>query len=100
MLIYNKNLSVCPITTHLPLKLVAKRINKKIISDKISLINDFYKKNFNIKPKIAILGLNPHCESIDKYNEDEKIIKPCIKSLEKKYECIRTLFSRYNLFKK
>ena len=85
MLIYNKNLSVCPITTHLPLKLVAKKINKEIIIEKISLIDSFYKKNFNIKPKIAVLGLNPHCESIDKFNEDEKIIKPCVKSLSKIY---------------
>jgi 4-hydroxythreonine-4-phosphate dehydrogenase len=85
MLIYNKDLSICPITTHLPLKFVTKKINKKNISDKIFLINNFYKKNFNIKPKIAILGLNPHCESVDKYNEDEKIIKPCVMSLSKKY---------------
>ena len=85
MLIYNKKLSVCPITTHLPIKLVTKKINKKTIVDKVSLINDFYKMNFNIKPKIAILGLNPHCESIHKYNEDEKIIKPCVNFLRKKY---------------
>ena len=85
MLIYNKNLSVCPITTHLPLKLVSKKINKKTITEKIFLINNFYKKNFNKIPRIAILGLNPHCESVDKFNEDEKIIKPCVKSLSKKY---------------
>ena len=85
MLIYNKKLSVCPITTHLPLKLVAKKINKKIISDKVYLIDKFYKENFNIKPKIAILGLNPHCESTHEYNEDEKIIKPCVKFLSKVY---------------
>jgi 4-hydroxythreonine-4-phosphate dehydrogenase len=85
MLIYNKNLSVCPVTTHLPLKLVAKKLNKKIICEKIYLVNNFYKKNFNIKPKIAILGLNPHCESIHKFNEDEKIIRPCIKYLSNKY---------------
>ena len=85
MLIYNKNLSVCPVTTHLPLKLVSKKINKKIISKKVSLINNFYKKKFNIKPKIAILGLNPHCESVHSYNEDENIIRPSIKYLKKKY---------------
>ena len=85
MLIYNKDLSICPVTTHLPLKSVAKKINKKIITEKISLINSFYKKKFNIIPKIAILGLNPHCESIDRYNEDEKIIGPCVKSLSKSY---------------
>ena len=86
MLIYNENLSVCPVTTHLPLKLVPKKINKKTISDKVSLVDNFYKKNFNKKPKIAILGLNPHCESILKYNEDEKIIKPCVKTLSNKYD--------------
>ena len=86
MLIYNEDLSVCPVTTHLPLKLVPKKINKKIISDKVFLIDNFYKKNFNKTPKIAILGLNPHCESVLKYNEDEKIIRPCVKSLSKKFK--------------
>ena len=81
MLIYNKKLSVCPVTTHLPVKLIAKKINKKIIYEKVVLINSFYKKKFNMKPKIAILGLNPHCESILNYNEDDKIIKPLIKKL-------------------
>ena len=81
MLIYNKNLSVCPLTTHIPLKKVAKKITKKNIHDKVSLITTFYKKYRSFKPKIAILGLNPHCESTDIYNEDEKIIKPSIKYL-------------------
>ena len=85
MLIYNETLSVCPITTHLPLKLVSKKINKKIILKNISLINNFYEKKFNIKPRIAILGLNPHCESVHKYNEDEKIIKPTIQYLKNRY---------------
>tara|TARA_A100001011_G_scaffold61168_1_gene61141 strand:- start:1571 stop:2536 length:966 start_codon:yes stop_codon:yes gene_type:complete len=83
MLIYNKNLSVCPITTHLPLKSVAKNINKRSIVEKIKLIENFYKKDLKIKPKIAILGLNPHCESVDKFNEDKKILKPTINSLKK-----------------
>ena len=81
MLIYNKSLSVCPLTTHLPLKMVAKKITKDLIYEKVSLINNFYKKNRKLKPKIAILGLNPHCESVHKFNEDEKILKPAIKNL-------------------
>ena len=84
MLIYNKNLSVCPITTHLPLKFVNNNINKKNIYNKIELIVNFYKNYFNLKPRIAILGLNPHCESIDNFNEDQKIIKPAIKNLKTK----------------
>ena len=83
MLIYNKNISVCPVTTHLPLKKVVKKINPKIIIEKIDLINNFYKKKLGINPRIAVLGLNPHCESIDKFNEDEKVLKPTIKKLIK-----------------
>ena len=83
MLIYNKKLSVCPITTHLPIKNVSYKITKKLIMEKVILINDFFKNNFGFRPKIAVTGLNPHCESINKFNEDDKIVKPAIKNLKK-----------------
>tara|TARA_B100000900_G_C20037530_1_gene496597 strand:- start:15 stop:539 length:525 start_codon:yes stop_codon:yes gene_type:complete len=79
MLIYNEKLSVCPLTTHLPLKLVSKKITKKLILDKIDIINNFYIKILNKKPKIGVTGINPHCESVLKFNEDEKIILPAIR---------------------
>jgi len=85
MLIYNKEFSVSPITTHLPIKHVAKKINKKLIIKKVQLINNFYKHKFGLNPRMAVLGLNPHCESVDKFNEDEKIIKPAVRYLSKKY---------------
>ena len=84
MLIYNKKLSVCPVTTHLPLKLVAKKITKRKIKDKIIIVDEFYKKFLKFKPRIAVIGLNPHCESVLKFNEDIKIIKPVIKYLKNK----------------
>ena len=83
MLIYNKELSVCPLTTHLPLKKVLKKISNNLIRNKVKLIDNFYKKYFKHRPKIAITGLNPHCESTDDFNEDDKIIKPTTKSLIK-----------------
>jgi len=83
MVIYNKNLSVCPLTTHLPIKLVSKKINKLEITNKVKLVSKFWKKRFNKKIKIGITGLNPHCESIDKFNEDLKIILPTIKNLKR-----------------
>ena len=86
MLIYNKNLSVCPLTTHLPIKQVAKKINKKSINEKVILINNFYKNFLGITPRIAVLGLNPHCESLHNFNEDEKIIKPAVNSLKKRFK--------------
>ena len=84
MLIYNQKLSVCPITTHLPLSKISKKINRKLIREKIIIISDFYRNFLGIKPKIAVTGLNPHCESILNFNEDDKIILPAIKSLKKK----------------
>tara|TARA_Y100001958_G_C21224535_1_gene549922 strand:+ start:273 stop:1205 length:933 start_codon:yes stop_codon:yes gene_type:complete len=84
MLIYNKKLSVCPITTHLPLSLVSKKITKKVITEKVLIVNNFYKKFLGFNPKIAIVGLNPHCESILKFNEDDKIVKKTVKILEKR----------------
>ena len=84
MLIYNKSLSVCPLTTHLPIKLIPKKITKKLIIEKITLIDGFYKSLFNRKPKIGVVGLNPHCESISKINEDDIIIRPAIKQIYNK----------------
>ena len=83
MLIYNKKLSVCPLTTHLPIKKVHQKINKNMIKEKIKLIDIFFKKHLKKRAKIAITGLNPHCESVDIFDEDEKIIKPTIKTLNK-----------------
>ena len=83
MIIYNKLLSVSPLTTHLPIKHITKKINKTNILGKVRLINSFWEQRFKVKPRIAITGLNPHCESIDRYNEDEKIIKPAVKILQK-----------------
>ena len=82
MIIFNKNLSVCPLTTHLPLSLVSKKINKKNLKNKIILIQNFYKKFLNKKPRIGVLGLNPHCESILKKNEDSEIIKPLVNNMK------------------
>ena len=83
MIIYNKNLSVCPLTTHLPIKYVSKKINKLEIFNKVKLINKFWKEKFNKQVKIGVTGLNPHCESIDSFSEDKSIILPTIKELKK-----------------
>ena len=83
MLIYNKKLSVSPLTTHIPLNLVSKKIKKMAIVNKVKTINSFYKKNFNKKPKIAILGLNPHNSYGQKKSQENKVIVPAIKKIKK-----------------
>ena len=47
-------------------------------------LNKYYKKLFNKKPKIAMLGLNPHNAELVKSSEESKIIVPSIKKLQKK----------------
>ena len=84
MLIYNKNLAVVPLTTHIPLKNIAKKISVKLIEKKTTTISKYYKKLFNIKPTIAILGLNPHNSEFSINSEESKIIIPAIKKLRKK----------------
>ncbi len=82
MLIYNNKLSVSPLTTHIPIKYVTKNITKNKIYNNIFNINSFFKKFFKKKAKIAVLGLNPHCETVDSFSEEDKIIIPSIKKLK------------------
>ena len=84
MLIFNDKLSVSPVTTHLALKDVHKHISKEKIKSHIRLISQFYKKRFKKNPRIAITGLNPHCESNFNDCEEDAIISPTIKYLKNK----------------
>ena len=98
MLIYNKKISVSPITTHLPIKYVSKHINKNKIIKNVRSINSFYKKKFKKKPRFAILGLNPHCETISKISEEKKIIIPAIAKLKREMIFIKGPFSADSFF--
>ena len=84
MLIYNKKLSVSPLTTHLPLKDVYKNISKSKIINHVNKIDHFLTKYLKKKPKIAITGLNPHCESNFKKSEEKNTIVPAINYLKSK----------------
>ena len=84
MMLYNKKLSVVPITTHIKVMDISKNINKKILIKKISTLNFYYKKIFKYKPIIAVLGLNPHNAEYEKHSEEVKQIIPAIKHLKKK----------------
>ena len=84
MLIYNKDLAVAPITTHMPLSKIFEKISIRQIVTKVVEIDKFYKKILNKNAKIGITGLNPHCESSDKVSEEKRIINPAIKKLRKR----------------
>lgn len=100
MLIYNPFFSVCPVTTHLPISNVSRSLSSKKIIYNILEINKFFITNLNKKPFFAVLGLNPHCETINNYSEENSIIKPAIKSLLKKKIKISGPFSADTFFSK
>lgn len=84
MLIKSEKLAVCPITTHIDIKNISKKINQQTIIKKINTINHWYKQNFKKKPKFAVLGLNPHNAELRTESEEKKIIIPTINKLKKK----------------
>jgi 4-hydroxy-L-threonine phosphate dehydrogenase PdxA len=83
MLISNKKLSVCPITTHQNIKNVSKKITSDVIVKKINKINNWFIAKEKRKPKIAILGLNPHNSEFNKNSEEVKKIIPAVRKLKK-----------------
>ena len=84
MLIYNKDLSVSPLTTHIPISSVNSQINQKKIIEKIILIDKFFKIFLNKKPKIALLGLNPHNFYAKNNYKEKKIINNAVIKIKKK----------------
>ena len=83
MLIRSNKFAVAPITTHIDVKNISRRLNSKLILKKIKTINVNFKKLFKKKPKIAVLGLNPHNAEFKTGSEEKKIILPSIKKLKK-----------------
>ena len=86
MLMVQDNLRVGLLTDHIPLNEVASHLTEELIIKKIETIKQSLIQDFSInKPKIAVLGLNPHCGDggvIGK--EDEAILKPALKKIAEK----------------
>ncbi len=75
------NMKVGLVTEHVPVSEIAKHITREAILSKLKLMNSSLQKDFGIdKPKIAVLGLNPHAGDEGLIgNEEETIIKFAIK---------------------
>jgi len=81
MLLYSNDLRVALVTEHIPLNDVAKHITKDVLLSKIGLLHQSLRTDFGIdKPKIALLGLNPHAGDEGLIGTEEtQLIKPAIK---------------------
>lgn len=86
MLMVADNLRVGVVTEHIPISEVAKTLTKDLITSKLNILQKSLQQDFGIdKPKIAVLGLNPHAgdESLIG-KEEETIIKPVVNELKQK----------------
>ena len=85
MLLTASNLKVGLLTEHIPVTELGKHITKEALTSKLKIMNDSLIRDFGIdRPKIAVLGLNPHAGDeglIGK--EEETIIKPVIADAKK-----------------
>ncbi len=81
MFMVSENLKVGLVTEHIPLSKVSESISKEKIISKLELMDKSLREDFLIqKPRIAVLGLNPHGgDSGVMGEEDEKIIAPAVK---------------------
>ena len=100
MMIYNPSLSVVPLTTHIKLNKVTSSISLKKIIIKITNLNKYFKSLFKFKPKIAVLGLNPHNSEYDRNSEEVKYIIPALKKLRKMNIYVEGPFSADSFFQK
>ncbi len=84
MFLVCNDLKVGLVTGHLPLKDVAQKLSKDNILKKIKITNESLIKDFGLtKPKIAVLGLNPHAGDNGLIGKEEKeIIEPAIKAAQ------------------
>ncbi len=85
MLLISEQLKVGVVTSHIPLAAVKKNLSKQKIIDKLLILNHSLKKDFGtIKPKIAVLGLNPHAGEDGLIgNEEKEIIIPALEEVKK-----------------
>ena len=81
MLMSSENFKVGLVTEHVPVSGIAKHITREAILSKLNIMKDSLVRDFGIdKPRIAVLGLNPHAGDEGLIGrEEEDIIKPAIK---------------------
>jgi 4-hydroxythreonine-4-phosphate dehydrogenase len=83
MFMISEGLRVALVTDHIPIKEIPKQLTEENIIQKITLLSNSLKQDFDIKrPKIAILGINPHTGDQGVIgDEDDILLRPLINQL-------------------
>ena len=89
MLLYAGDFRVGLVTEHVPVKNIVEHITKEAIVSKLKIMNQSLQRDFGIdKPRIAVLGLNPHAGDEGLIgDEEERIITPAIKEAKNNKSC-------------
>jgi len=100
MFMVSEFLKVAVVTGHIPLKSVSQQITAQKVADKLIILNKSLRLDFGIpKPKIAVLGLNPHAgEDGLLGDEEQKMIRPVIIELKKKGSLVFGPYSADSFF--
>jgi len=100
MILMCDDLKIGLITGHIPVQDIAKNITAEKIEKKILLMCDTLIKDFKIsKPKIAVLGLNPHCGDNGVIgSEDEEVVRPTLERLQQEGCLVYGPFSADSFF--
>jgi len=100
MFMITDNLRVGLLTDHIAVRDVASAITTKLVNDKIAIMMHSLKMDFGIrKPKIALLGINPHSGDNGTIGEeDDKILKPAIQQLFDKGHLVYGPYSADSFF--
>lgn len=85
MMLVNDVMRVAVVTGHIPVQKISEELTEKLILEKLTVLNNSLKKDFAIvRPRIAILGLNPHAGDEGVIGDEEQtVIIPAIKKAEK-----------------
>jgi 4-hydroxythreonine-4-phosphate dehydrogenase len=85
MMMYSEKIKVALLSTHLPLKEALKLIRKERIVELCTLINEEFQRLFGKKPRIGVVGINPHAgEGGDLGREEVEEIGPAVRELREK----------------
>ena len=85
MILMTDSLKMGLITGHVPVSKVSEAITKELIEKKVDIMYNTLVQDFGVsKPKIAVLGLNPHCGDNGVIgNEDEELVRPTLLEIQK-----------------
>lgn len=100
MILMTNELKIGLITGHIPIAKVAETISPELIKEKVEIMHQSLRQDFGInKPKIAVLGLNPHCGDKGVIGKEEDlIIKPTIDQIKENGKLVYGPYSADGFF--